>query len=73
MFSLKAGELPFFRTLTQWTGRSIETEPVEVLTEETAGINTIEGILEADSEKTPDTVFSKGVLEINTAILITTR
>jgi HD-like signal output (HDOD) protein len=69
MFSLKAGELPFFRTLTQWTGRTIETERVEVLTEETAGINTIEGILEADSKKTPDTVFSKGVLEINTAIL----
>ena len=69
MFSLKTGELPFFRTLTQWAGGTSEIVPVEVLTDETAGISTIEGILEADNEKTPDTVFSKGVLEINTAIL----
>jgi HD-like signal output (HDOD) protein len=69
MFSLKMGELRFFRTLTQWTGETTEKELVEVLPTEPTGISTIEGMLEADKEKKPDTVFSKGVLEINTSIL----
>ena len=34
-----------------------------------AGISSIAGILESSNDKTPDTIFSKGVLEINTAIL----
>ncbi|MGO9377399.1 MAG: HDOD domain-containing protein [Dissulfurispiraceae bacterium] len=69
MFSLKTTELPFFRTLTQWAVATTDELPSETQPAETAGISTIEGILEADSEKTPDTIFSKGVMEINTAIL----
>ena len=69
MFSLKTTELPFFRTLTQWAVATADKVPAELQPVATAGISTIEGILEADREKTTDTIFSKGVMEINTAIL----
>ena len=69
MFSLKTSELASFHALTQWDGATADKVPVETQRVESAGISTIEGILEADKEQPPDTIFSKGVLEINTAIL----
>jgi hypothetical protein len=69
-FGLKASGFLFFRNLTQWdTGLKEETAPEKQPGEIPAGISSIEGIIDAETEKTPDTVFSKGVLEINTAIL----
>ncbi len=69
-FSLKASGPLFFRNLMQWdTGAKEEAAPEKPADEIPVGLSSIEGILDTATEKTPDTVFSKGVLEINTAIL----
>jgi HD-like signal output (HDOD) protein len=69
-FGLNDYGLLFFRNLTQWdTGAKEEAAPEKPPGEIPTGLSSIEGILDAETEKTPDTVFSKGVLEINTAIL----
>ncbi len=68
MFGFDLSGLPFYRKLAKWGG--VEQEQPEIAPiEETEGISTIEGILESDKSTASDTVFSKGVLEINTAIL----
>ncbi len=69
-FSLNTTGLLFYRNLTQLDNgakeeASLEKPPGEM----TAGLSSIAGILDAENDKTPDTVFSKAVLEINTAIL----
>ncbi len=67
MFSFKAAELPFYRRLTKWGIESEETETNHGGMPE--GMNSIAGILDAEKENVPDNVLSRGVQEINTAIL----
>jgi HD-like signal output (HDOD) protein len=69
MFGLKVADVPFFRILSQWSSGATGSAQADKQSEEPPDITSIEGILEADKEKMPDSLFSKGVLEINTAIL----
>ena len=70
MFGVDAAGLPLFRRLTRWGGDTGEEAASEMPQGGIpAGISSIAGILESRNDKTPDTIFSKGVLEINTAIL----
>jgi len=70
MFNVNTSGLIFYRNLTQWDSEGKEEETLEKTQGGmTAGLSSIAGILDAENEKTPDSVFSKAVLEINTAIL----
>jgi eukaryotic-like serine/threonine-protein kinase len=69
MFGVEAAGLPLYRRLTRW-GSETEDEASETHQGGIpAGVSSIAGILESRRESAPDTIFSKGVLEINTAIL----
>jgi hypothetical protein len=69
-FSLNTSGLLLYRNLTQWdTEAKEEGAPEKPQGEIPLGCSSIAGILDAENRNTPDNVFSKGVLEINTGIL----
>jgi eukaryotic-like serine/threonine-protein kinase len=69
MFRFKTADLSFYSKLTKWGIDSEETATETPAIGMPEGISSIAGILDAEKESGPDNVLSKGVQEINTAIL----